>query len=195
MIMGRLPKTLDVNGKEYEINTDYRDILDIISAFNDKDLKDNEKAFVCVNLLYKDFNSIPTEDIEKAYESALNFIQCGKKPSKKKSPKVINWQKDEQLIFSAINKVAGKEIRDVDYMHWWTFMGYFDTVDRDDLFSYVVMLRSKLARGKKLEKYEREFLNSNRELVALNEKTKSRKQEALDYIDQMFEEIEKRNKS
>ena len=140
MLLGQLPTTLNIAGKDYSINTDYRIILDIVCAFNDKELNDNEKAYVCMNLLYTDFSVIPIKAYEDAYKAAIDFIQCGKKPGKKKIPKIINWQKDEQMIFAAVNKSAGKEIRNVEYLHWWTFTGYFDTVDRDDLFCYVLQI-------------------------------------------------------
>ena len=39
-----LPKSLEVGGVEYEIRTDYRVILDAISALNDPDLYPIEKA-------------------------------------------------------------------------------------------------------------------------------------------------------
>ena len=195
MLLGTLPTTLKVDGKDYPINTDYRVLLDIICAFNDPDLKDYEKAYVCLRLLFQDFSALPETAYGEAYKAAIDFLQCGKKPSEKKTPRTINWAKDEQMIFAAVNKVAGREVRAVDYLHWWTFLGYFDTVDRDDLFCYVIQLRQKLARHKKLEKSEQQFYDANRELVDLNEVIKSRRQDALDYIDDMFAEMDDREKN
>ena len=34
-MIGRLPTTLTVDGKDYDIRTDYRDCLTVITAFND----------------------------------------------------------------------------------------------------------------------------------------------------------------
>ncbi len=53
------------------------------------------------------------------------------------------------MIVPAVNKVAGKEIRTVPYMHWWTFFGYF-MESGECLFNTVVGIRSKKAKGEKL---------------------------------------------
>ncbi|MBR6889503.1 MAG: hypothetical protein IKN05_00780, partial [Clostridia bacterium] len=63
-------------------------------------------------------------------------------------------------IFPAVNRAAGYEVRSVEYMHWWTFLGLFMEI-RDSVYSTVLSLRGKRARGKKLEKNEQEFWNNN----------------------------------
>ncbi len=42
-MLGQLPTTLQINGKKYEIRTDYRNVLRIFEAFADKELTDKEK--------------------------------------------------------------------------------------------------------------------------------------------------------
>ncbi len=83
------------------------------------------------------------------------------------------------MIFAAVNKVAGREVREADYMHWWTLSGYVNGVDKDDFWTFVISIRDKLNKKKKLEKNEREFLNKNRELVIL-EKRKTREEQELE---------------
>lgn len=72
-MIGALPTTLEVNGKAYRIDADFRNVLEIFVAFNDPDLEDKEKAYICLQRLYTDFESMPTEDVQAAYEQALNF--------------------------------------------------------------------------------------------------------------------------
>ena len=177
-MIGQLPQTLNVLNTEYEIRTDYRDVLKIIVAYNDKDLSDEEKVFVCLSRIYKDFNRMPRDKdtYMAAVKAATEFIEC-RLSNDKPSPKVVNWEKDEQLIFPAINKAAGMEIRAVPYLHWWTFLGYFQGIDRDDLWGVVLTIRQKKAKGKKLEKYEREFLNANRELCSIESNVPAKKAE------------------
>jgi hypothetical protein len=78
----------------------------------------------------------------------------------------MDWTQDAPLIFPAVNRVAGFEVRSVDYMHWWTFMGLFMEI-HDSVYSTVLSLRGKKARGKKLEKDEREFWQHNRGICEL----------------------------
>lgn len=171
-MIGQLPQTLKVCNKDYAIRSDFRDILKIIAAYNDKDLSDQEKVFVCLSRVYKDLDKMPKdkETYAAAFKAATAFMEC-RLSNDRPSPKVVNWEKDEQLIFPAINKVAGMEVRTVPYLHWWTFLGYFQAIDRDDLWGVVLTIRQKKAMGKKLEKHEKDFLAANRELCSLEYRT------------------------
>jgi len=181
-----LPQTLNINGRAYKIRSDYRDILQIIAAFGDKELSDEEKAYVCLKRLFVAMESIPKSDYQDAYEAAVTFIECHIS-DRKPSPKVVNWEKDEQLIFPAINKVAGMEVRAVPYMHWWTFLGYFQSIDREDIWGFILTIRQKRAKGKKLEKYEKDFLNANRDICEVE--FREEKATTEDSLAKMFNEL------
>ena len=135
-----------------------------------------------------DLDSIPKDEktYTEAIKAASEFIEC-RLSNDKPSPKVVNWEKDEQLIFPAINKAAGMEVRAVPFLHWWTFLGYFQAIDRDDLWGMVLTIRQKRAKGKKLEKYEKEFLTANRELCSV-EYLKD-KQTPEDQMKAIFEQL------
>jgi hypothetical protein len=185
-MLGVLPQTLNINGRAYKIRSDYRDILQIIAAFGDKELSDEEKAYVCLKRLFVAMESIPKSDYQDAYEAAITFIECHIS-DRKPSPKVVNWEKDEQLIFPAINKVAGMEVRAVPYMHWWTFLGYFQSIDREDIWGFILTIRQKRAKGKKLEKYEKDFLNANRDICEVE--FREEKATTEDNLAKMFNEL------
>lgn len=185
-MLGMLPQTLNINGRAYKIRSDYRDILQIIAAFGDKELSDEEKAYVCLKRLFVAMESIPKSDYQDAYEAAITFIECHIS-DRKPSPKVVSWEKDEQLIFPAINKVAGMEVRAVPYMHWWTFLGYFQSIDREDIWGFILTIRQKRAKGKKLEKYEKDFLNANRDICEVE--FREEKATTEDSLAKMFNEL------
>lgn len=185
-MLGMLPQTLNINGRAYKIRSDYRDILQIIAAFGDKELSDEEKAYVCLKRLFVAMESIPKSDYQDAYEAAVTFIECHIS-DRKPSPKVVNWEKDEHLIFPAINKVAGMEVRAVPYMHWWTFLGYFQSIDREDIWGFILTIRQKRAKGKKLEKYEKDFLNANRDICEVE--FREEKATTEDSLAKMFNEL------
>lgn len=163
-MLGSLPKALDIHGKRYKIRSDFRNILRVIEAFNDDALSDNEKAFVLLKRLYEDFDSIPADHITEAYQQAAWFLRCGQPEDEKDTPKTVYWLKDEALIFPAINKAAGTEVRLAKYMHWWTFMGFFQSIDSESTYGSILMLRQKRTKGKKFERWEQEYWNANRDL-------------------------------
>ena len=164
-----LPTTVELCGNEWEINSDYRDILTILMAFEDEELTNEEKAFVCLNNFYVDFENIPKDCFQEAYEKAIEFIDHGSSKGNGSQIRTMCWEQDAPIIFPAINHVAGYEVRSADYLHWWTFLGMFMEI-KDSTCSTVMALRQKKARGKKLEKYEREFWNQNRDLCVLRRK-------------------------
>ena len=187
-MLGQLPRTLNVCNKERPIRSDFRSVLKIIAAFNDKDLSDQEKVFVCLSRMYEKLEDIPkTEEAYKeAFKAASDFISC-RLSNDNPGPKVVNWEKDEQILFPAINKVAGCEVRDMPYLHWWSFLGYFQAIDRDDLWGSVLTIRQKKAKGKKLEKYEKDFLAANQDLCALEYEEKRKSPE--DHLREMYEKL------
>ena len=124
-MIGLLPTSLEIDGEQYEINSDFRIALLIFEAYADKELTYCEKAAVCLNCLYKE---VP-KNVEEALKKALWFLDGGDVPKSKKAPvKIIDWSYDESIIFPALNKVAGFETRIASYVHWWTFLGYFSEV-------------------------------------------------------------------
>ena len=76
-MIGELPTRLDVNGESYAIRTDMKDVLKILQAFNDPELKDEEKVYICLVILDRDFDEMPQSDYEAAYKAAAEFIDCG----------------------------------------------------------------------------------------------------------------------
>lgn len=167
-----LPQTLNLGEKVYAIRTDWRAIYDICEALQDN-LSEEEKLYVLLTVLFKDPNSISDSMLETAIQRSLWFISGGDfNNSKTDNYKLIDWEQDFPLIIAAINRVAGCELRSVPYLHWWTFLSYFQEIG-DCLFSRVTAIRAKRAKHTKLDKSEQEFLKANRHLIVFKNKLKS----------------------
>lgn len=188
-MIGTLPEVLTVGGEDYPIRTDYRNILQIFEAFEDTELEQTEKWIVAVYLMFEDFSC--ADDVLQAVQNGFGleeaikeiswFISAGHPEKQAVEKPTYNWKQDEQIIFSAVNKVAGKETRELEYLHWWTFLGYFNEVG-EGTFSFIVGIRHKMNHGKKLEKNEKEFLARNKELVKLEKpKTKEEQEKEVKY--------------
>ena len=160
-----LPTSLEFGGREWAIHTDYRDVLRVLTAFEDPDLPDDEKAFICLHNIYPDFAELPRDALQAAFDAALDFIDQGRRPDGP-NPRTMDWTQDAALIFPAVNRAAGFEVRAADYIHWWTFLGYFMEI-KDSTYATVLGLRGKKARGKKLEKQEQEYWQQNRNICEL----------------------------
>ena len=184
---GELPRSITVNGIDYKIRTDRRDILKIIKAFNDPELEDEDKVFVCLFILYKRFYDIPKKDYEEAFTAALKFMDFGIETDEhaRTLPRTMDWEQDEGILYPAINKVAGYETRNAKYIHWWTFAGYFMEI-ADGVFATILNLRLKKAKGKRLDKTEREFWNANKGICVLKTKLSKEEQEEKDRLNALL---------
>lgn len=159
-----LPKSALVNGKRYRINADFRDILEIIECLNDREEDELTRRYVAMSLFFEDFETIPESDYVEAFRSMADFIAAGEEDDGRPQPKQIDWKQDRNIIAAEINKVAGVEVRALEFLHWWTFVGYFCCIG-DGQLATIVSIREKLRKGKKLETYEREFYTKNRTRV------------------------------
>ena len=159
-----LPESVQIGNSEYSINADYRRILEIIQKLSDANESAIIKILVALAMFYPDFDRIPDELYMEAAEKMMWFISCGEESDGQRHPKLIDWEQDYKLIVADINKVAGKDVRGEPFLHWWTFISWFNGIGEGQL-SFVVGLRDKLRRGKKLSTPEREFYKKNRALV------------------------------
>ena len=156
-----LPEAATIGGVEYQINTDFRDILEIIKYLNDVTKTEYTRWRIALSLFYE--GDIPDEYQEDAAKYLSDFIAYENQDDNS-GPKLMDWQQDSAMIIADVNKVAGKEIRAEKHMHWWTFLSYFYGIGEGQL-STVVGIRSKKAKGKKLDKWEQEYYRDNRKKV------------------------------
>lgn len=167
-MMYDLPKSLQVCGTEYEINSDYRAILDIIIVLNDAELTDSQRIFFALGFFYPDFEKIPREHHQEALRWCFWFINGGQdeEQEQKRSVKLMDWEQDFRYIASPVNRVLGFEMRAVEYLHWWTFLAAYMEIG-ECTFAQIVHIRDAQSRGKPLDKADREWYNRNRNIVDL----------------------------
>lgn len=193
MYAWELPTSLEVGGKEYDIRTDYRVILDILAAMNDPEIfdpgmteeeKKMEQFMTMLQILYIDFDSMPPKDWQEAMKKAVDFIDCGIKGDDKPKPRSMDWEQDAPIIAPEISKIAGRDIR-IGKTHWWEFFGYYLGIG-EGVFNTIVSIREKKRKGKKLEKWEQEFYKDNKSLVDLRAKKVERSEEEKEELRKLF---------
>lgn len=160
-----LPVTAVIGDGEYPIHADYRDILEVFSYLEDPELPEHLRWQIALALFYE--GEIPGEHLQQAADFLATFIAGGESPrQEKKTVKLFDWQQDAPAIIADVNRVAGQEIRGQKFIHWWTFLSWFHAIGEGQL-SALVSIRDKLARGKKLEDWEKDFYRQNKTRVDL----------------------------
>lgn len=169
-----LPTTAGIGGKDIPIRTDFRVALELIELMNDPELDEADKAEGALVMFY------PTPEEITDYGAALRFLTWfldggGDADRKKSAARLVDWERDFMNIIAPVNRVLGFDARAVPYdeeantggLHWWTFLAAYMEIGGDCLMSQIVNIRDKRARGKKLEKHEREWYRRNQQLVDL----------------------------
>lgn len=173
-----LPKSVEVCGAEYEIETDFRAILDIFSILSDEDLDAETKSIGMLGIFYFDFMKMPAEHIPEALKQCLWFINSGQEEKNKNTTKLMDWGQDFQYIIAPINRIAGKEVRLLPYLHWWTFLSYYREIG-DCYFAQIVRIRDLKEKGKLKDKVDKDFYSKNRDAIDLKKRYSTAEEEMI----------------
>lgn len=162
MNLWQLPVSATLAGETYPHRSDFRQILTVFDILSDERRPELYRWYLAMSYFYEIPIPKALEGEAMAYLSA--FLTCG--DPGKPGPKLLDWRQDAPEIIADVNAVAGREIRAMEYLHWWSFLSFFRGIGEGQL-SRLVTLRDKLLRGKKLEPWEQEYYRHNRDKVHL----------------------------
>lgn len=169
VLIDGLPTRVEIDDKEYELNTDYRVGLSIMTAFEDPELTGFEKQRVMLEILYP----VIPPDHAKAAELAIKFLNCGEDQKGEDTDddgggRYYSFTQDAKYILSAIEQSYHVDLMQIEYLHWWKFSYMFLDLNEDCFFCKLIYLRKQKAKGK-LSKEEKEWYYSIRNIVELPE--------------------------
>lgn len=148
ILIDRLP--MEVEG--LELNTDFRTSILFELLMQDKDISNEDKVALSINLY---FNRQPksTEEIEKMTKAIIWFYSCGNKKKElkdneeeivkkeRKRKQIYSFEQDDFLIYSAFMEQYHIDLNEAN-LHWWKFKAMFDGLNDNILFSKVMGYRS-----------------------------------------------------
>lgn len=176
-LVDKLPTVAVIDGKEYPINTNFRNSLKAVMAFEDPELTIEEKNAIALELIYP---TLPN-NITEAYEIAMQFLNCGDSfvpgEGEGENGRFYSFQKDAPYIFTAFSQTHGIDLETIDYLHWWKFCYMFMDLREDCFFSHLVDLRIRKKSGK-LTKEERSYCDRHRDIIDLPETVSPETEEA-----------------
>lgn len=180
-MMWDLPIAVEINGKSHPIRNkcDYRVVLDVICALNDNELTEEEKAKCALFIFYEDISAI--DDFDTAIKEMFLIINGGEEQeeSQEQKPSLMDWEHDFPQLAPPISRVLGYDVRTPSkYTHWYSFLGGYMEIG-ECTFSTIVSIRSKRAKGKKLDKWEEEYIREHRKMVELPRKLTAEEEEFL----------------
>lgn len=159
----QLPVTARIGGRLLHLRADFRNVLEIFSWLERQELPQYLRWRIAVELFYEE--KIEKAELTEAMEYLARFLRAGEEESPG-GLRLFSWEQDARHIIAGVNKAAGQELRQAEFVHWWTFLSWFHAIGEGS-FLTLVSIRDKLARGKKLESWEQEFYRQNKEQVLL----------------------------
>jgi len=132
------PELITVDGKDYEINTDFRYGLACYQCINDKEISDTERGYGIIGILYKQ----EPPNLQEALRMAIKYLQCGKEPQPQEERQPdMNFENDENYIKSSFMSDYKIDLDDVK-MHWWKFCNLLQGLTDDCILNRVRDIRN-----------------------------------------------------
>ena len=172
LLMGTLPESFLIGGKEYDISSDFRDIVELEGILSSEELTDAERGEQALHLFY---GCIP-HAVEEAVEKLCWFMQCGEinRPQKARRRSqgegvhkaAYSFIHDAGLIYAAFMQQYGIDLHDVEYLHWWKFKAMFESLGKDTLIKEVMHCRV-VEIDSKMPQDQKDYLNDMKQRYAL----------------------------
>ena len=81
----------------------------------------------------------------------------------------MDWEQDFKWIAPPVSRILGYDVRSPQFTHWYTFIGAYMEIG-DCTFNTIVTIRSKRAKGERLEKWELNYFREHRQDIELKRK-------------------------
>lgn len=154
LLLNKLPQTVNIDGKEVSINTNFSTSIMFEELLNNNKLSEEELFYKALELYYP----IIPRDINEAIKQMLWFYRCGKEikysnGTSNNKDDIYSFDYDADKIYSAFLDQYNIDLQDIEYLHWWKFKALFGALKEDNEISRIMSIRamdiSKLSKEEK----------------------------------------------
>lgn len=163
ILIGPMPTTVNIDGVEVPINSDFRVGIAFELLMFDRTISDTEKLIRTLDLYY----DIWPENIQAAVEAAAIFYSGGKEEQGqksvggKKANQIYSYDYDDDYIYAAFLDQYGVDLQEVS-MHWWKFRAMFRGLKEDNEIVKIMGYRA-MEIDNKLSKEQQRFYKQMQE--------------------------------
>lgn len=188
LLVDLVPESVQINGKEYEINSDFRTSILFELLMDDEEVPEEILPLQALKLFYPELP--PKEDFEEAINKIMWFYTCGREDkevssngnsnSSNEENNIYSFEYDDEYIYSAFLSQYKVDLQDIEYLHWWKFKAMFKGLSETNKIMEIIKYRS-IDLSKIEDKKEKEFYKNMKNTFKLpdrinkdeNEKIKS----------------------
>ena len=141
------PEYVDVDGKLYKINTDFRVAIECNRIAEDNTIGDFERALGIIYTLFGEEGINAQEHYGKLLELAKKYLCCGEELNVEANSKPdMDFEQDYGLIWASMySDYHGLDI-DKEQIHWWKFMDLMNGLSNSELGNCCVLNRVRNLR-------------------------------------------------
>lgn len=175
------PNKIEVNGRTYEINTDYKVALACFRAIEDSTINDMERALAIITLLLGP--DVLEEDYPKCLEKCAIYLRCGKEENDEEEEADMDYIVDETYIRTSIRQCYHMDLNKEKNVHWWEYNELIEGLTEETVLNQRRELR-KFDETKVEDKKERDKIRKAKEKISLKkikkvQATKEQQESAL----------------
>ena len=164
-----LPEGVEVDGKFYKMDFEFRNVLRMIEILDDDNLMPEARAYNALHCLCK-----RPKNVFKVLDAVKG--QLFKAPRKKAAQKVTDWDQDAGMIRAAFRQEYGIDLFR-DKLHWIEFIELLNSLPEGSRYTEVVGIRARpIPPTTKWNQHEREWLIKAKRDVALDISDEEREQ-------------------
>lgn len=173
------PQFVEVNGKRYKINTDFRVAIECNRIAEDKTIGELERGLAIIYALFGEEGIDTPDHWEKLLDLAKKYLLCGKEYDNKRNEKPdMSFTEDYSYITASFLSDFHIDLDNCE-MHWWKFMDLMNGLSNSEFGNCCVLNRIRNIRDIdpktiKDEKTRKKIIEAQKQ-VALN-KNEGRKQ-------------------
>lgn len=138
-------------GKDYEIDLAFDNVLDVFDVFDDKELGSNEHAEICLALLLGEsvkpnvdlWNHVYQEFLHVDQSHLIEYDRKGNPmPTQKENKKVYDFAKDAEYIYASFQQAYNINLfREQGKLHWQEFQALLNGLPDDTVMRKITKIR------------------------------------------------------
>lgn len=140
------PYYVEVDGKRYRINTDFRCAIRCNEIALDDTIGDFERALAIIYTLFGQEGIDAPEHYNKLLELAQKYLLCGKEPDKSNEKPDMDFIEDYSYIKTSFRSDYGIKL-DEENMHWWEFMELMNGLSNSEFGNCCVLNKVRNLRN------------------------------------------------
>lgn len=185
------PQYVEVFGKRYKINTDFKVAIECNRIAEDENIGDLERALAIIYKLYGEEGLNIPDHYEKLLEMAQKYLLCGKEYDVENNEKPdMDFIEDYSYITTSFMSDYHIDLENCN-MHWWKFMDLMNGLSNNELGNCCILNRIRNLRNFDLKDIkdakEKQKIIKAKEQVALKKNKKQATEKQIESAKRFYE--------